>query len=222
MTPERIDQLNELAELAKPFDCRVYRVIDNHGFMVQMAHETPSKTMLNLWNIGWYESVEAAIDATISHFKECIKMNIFKTELFKYLEGLMIKDKPVTMTIKTVDLQEVSNGKTTEYKPIVHFEESEKMYIPNKSAAKQLVKFFGGETNDWNGKRITLYAEFGKWFGKESWAVRVSPTLPSQTKPEKSLPPVEDVALTDSIDEAVIVTAEQADLIALKNPDAFD
>ena len=149
-------------------------------------------------------------------------MNIFKTELFKYLEGLMIKDKPVTLTIKSIDLEEISNGKTTEYKVIIHFAESDKMYIPNKSAAKQIVKFFGGETDDWVGKRITLHAEFGKWFGKESWAIRVSDKLPSQKKPTQPEPTITDNALGNSIDEAELITAEQAELIAASDPGAFD
>ena len=149
-------------------------------------------------------------------------MNIFKTELFRYLEGLMIKDKPVTLTIKKIDIEQVSNGKTTENKVIVHFQESDKLYIPNKTSAKQIVTFFGGETDDWIGKRVTLYAEFGKWFGKEGWAVRVSEKLPSQKQPEKKAATVEDSALRTSIDEAELVTAEQAELLAAVDPNAFD
>jgi hypothetical protein len=214
--------LNAINEIAAQFDCHVYRVINNNGVMIQMAHETPSRSFINIWNTGWYETEEEAIRFTLNHFKECAEMNIFKTELFKYLEGLMIKDKPVTLTIKSIDLEEISNGKTTEYKVIIHFAESDKMYIPNKSAAKQIVKFFGGETDDWVGKRITLHAEFGKWFGKESWAIRVSDKLPSQKKPTQPEPTITDNALGNSIDEAELITAEQAELIAASDPGAFD
>ena len=219
MSANTLDTINELA---KPFDCRVYRVIDSHGVMIQLAHETPSGSWLNVWNTEWHPDQQTAIDKTVEHFKECIAMNIFKTELFKYLEGLMIKDRPVTLTIKSIDLEEISNGKTTEIKVIIHFAESDKMYIPNKTAAKQIVKFFGGETDNWIGKRITLYAEFGKWFGKESWAIRVDGRLPDQKQPAKKADKITDNALRDSIDEAEIITAEQAELIAANDPGAFN
>ncbi len=201
-------QLNEIASL---YNCRIYRSIDatndNGGVMVQMAESLDS--WLNLWNVGWYDDVNHAIQATIEHLKECKQMNIFSTNLFPYLEGLMIKDNPIALTIKNVTQEELASERGKELKLTIHFKERDKALILNKTNAKTLLKFFGPETNDWHGQKIGLHAEHGKWFGKEGWAVRVDDKLPAQ--PKKRKPKKEEV-----------ITAEQAELLASNDPGAFE
>jgi hypothetical protein len=53
-----------------------------------------------------------------------IDMNIYKTDTFKYLEGIMVKDKPMTLTIKGAAVEEISNGNNTEQKILLHFQET--------------------------------------------------------------------------------------------------
>ena len=173
-----------LNELAEPYNCQIYRIIDNNGVMCQMAER--HSTWLNLWNVGWYETEQAAVFATIQHLKECNEMNIFSTNLFPYLEGLMIKDRPVTMTIKGVVNEKIASQRGTELKTTIHFKERDKALILNKTNAKQIADFFGGETDNWVGKKVTLFAEEGTWFGKHGYAVRVSDKMPKQDAPGKS------------------------------------
>lgn len=203
----------QLEKVAAQFDCRIYRIINSRGVMVQMAFE-PSDSYLSLWNIGWYDTEKAAVSATIQHLKECEQMNVFSTKLFPYLEGLMIKDKPVTMTVRSVTQEEVASQRGKELKIIVHFKERDKALILNKTNTKQIVKFFGPETSDWHGKKITLYAEEGTWFGNHGYAVRVDDRLPSQGG--KGEQPEPDINTADAI------TAEQAKLLAEENPGALD
>lgn len=172
----------QVNKLAAQFNCRIYRIIHNHGVMCQMVEETD--TWAGHWAVGWHESEGAALAATYQHLQECEQMNIFGTSLFPYLEGLMIKDRPVTMTIKNVINEKVTSQRGTEIKTTVHFEERPKALILNKTNAKQIADFFGGETDDWIGKKITLYAEEGTWFGKHGYAVRVSEKLPKQSDPK--------------------------------------
>lgn len=207
--------------LAAQFGCEIYRIIDNHGVMVQMAERQDA--WLNLWNIGWYPCEQSAIDATVQHLKECQQMNVFSTKLFPYLEGLMIKDKPVTLTIKGVTQEELTSQRGKEVKIIVHFQERDKSLILNKTNTKQLVKFFGPETNDWRGMKITLYAEKGTWFGVEGYAVRVDSRLPKQDAPKaKQNGASQPVNVDDMPDDYDMVTAEQAALLAVSDPGAFD
>ena len=205
--------------MAAKYNSRVYRIIENHGVMVQMAEECTA--WLGLWNVGWYPCRGSAIEATIQHLKECEQMNIFSTNLFPYLEGLMIKDKPVTMTIKSVVNEKVSSQRGEEIKTTIHFKERDKALILNKTNAKQIVVFFGGNTDDWIGKRITLYAEEGTWFGKHGWAVRVAADLPKQNKPTPKAKQ-NGTAKPDINDVEDVPTAEQAELLATSNPGAFD
>ena len=168
----------QVNDIAAQFNCRIYRIIHNRGVMCQMVEETA--TWAGQWAVGWHESEEAALSATYQHLKECEQMNVFSTKLFPYLEGLMIKDKPATLTIRSVTQEEVASQRGKENKIIVHFQERDKSLILNKTNTKQIVKFFGPETQDWHGKKITLYAEEGTWFGTHGYAVRVSEKLPKQ------------------------------------------
>ena len=157
-------------------------------------------------------------------------MNVFSTKLFPYLEGLMIKDKPITLTIKGVTQEELTSQRGKEIKLIVHFKERDKSLILNKTNTKQIVKFFGPETNDWHGKKVTLYAEKGTWFGTEGYAIRVDGRLPKQdavpaAKQNGTNKPALDEKWADEYDKQVeddMITAEQAELLAIHNPGAFN
>jgi hypothetical protein len=210
---------SQVKELAEQFGCCIYRVIENNGVMLQMAEQ--SESWLCLWSTGWHETEQAALSATYQHLKECEQMNVFSTKLFPYLEGLMIKDKPVTLTIKGVTQEELTSQRGKEVKIIVHFQERDKSLILNKTNTKQIVKFFGPETNDWRGRKVTLYAEKGTWFGVEGYAVRVDARLPKQDaapvakQNAKSAPVV-----IDELTEDEFITAEQAELMAVTYPGA--
>lgn len=101
-------------------------------------------------------------------------MNIYKSSLFKYIAGDSLVGKSVSLTIARVALEEVEgqNGRKEE-KLILYFRESEKGMILNKTNAKRIAKLFGGETDNWTGKAIELYAEEVKAFGEIHNAIRV-------------------------------------------------
>lgn len=175
----------ELVSLADRFDCHVSRLIDSPltsgpRVMLQMAYETDS--YLSLWSAGWHPSKEAAVARTIEHFKDCIAMNIFQTGLFQYLEGLMLKDRDLNLTIKAVTMQKILEPGTNKKidKPCLHFHETDKALILNKTQAKMIIMWFGPDTNDWLGHTLTFYAEPGNWGGKPSFGVRIREKLPQQ------------------------------------------
>ena len=101
-------------------------------------------------------------------------MNIYKTHLFPYIEGDSLADREVTLTMTTVTTEDLPtyNGQT-ESKLVLHFKESDKGLILNKTNARAIAKLYGPETDDWDGERITLYTERVKAFGEFHNAVRV-------------------------------------------------
>lgn len=101
-------------------------------------------------------------------------MNIYKSNLFKYIAGDSLVGKSVSMTIDRVVMEEIEGqGGKKEDKPVLYFAESKKGMVLNKTNAKRIGKLFGAETDDWKGKAIELYAESVKAFGETHNAVRV-------------------------------------------------
>lgn len=78
----------------------------------------------------------------------------------KYIKAVQFSGKEVTLTIAGVKLEElVREDKTKEKRGVVSFQREERGWILNTTNAKCLIALFGGETNAWIGKRITLYPE---------------------------------------------------------------
>lgn len=111
-------------------------------------------------------------------------MNIFKTDLFPYIAGDSLIDRAVVMTISKVQFETVvTHGGEVTQKPVIYFKESTKGLILNKTNAKAIAKLYGGETDDWTGKTITLYSEKVKAFGEVHNAARLRAPKNSDTKP---------------------------------------
>lgn len=114
------------------------------------------------------------------------KMNIFGTDLFKYISGDMLVGKSATKTIARVVLEELSNGSKTEQKPVVYFDDGKKGWVLNKSSARALAEVLGAETDNWKGARVTLKSEPMLAFGKQMQVIRVVKVLrPGNGKAEK-------------------------------------
>lgn len=98
----------------------------------------------------------------------------------------------VTLTISTVKMENLKTNKGTERKPVVSFVEFEqraaqgkgenKRLVMNKTNARLIAKLHGNETNDWVGKRITLWPTQCEAFGATVDCVRVMPHTPQDPK----------------------------------------
>ena len=100
----------------------------------------------------------------------------------KYLKSAEMQGKDVTLTIKSVvldDLPEEKGG--TRKRGVVAFNETPKLVVLNRTNGTCLAKMFGPETNGWHGKRVTFFpAPFTDPFtGEVGTAIRVrgSPEL---------------------------------------------
>lgn len=101
----------------------------------------------------------------------------------KYLRsetfGIDLPKEPM-LTIAKVELAEGQGDSEKERWGLLYWRETNaKPLKVNRTHQKCLIAMFGNETDNWHGKRLSLYAMRGKWFGQEGTAVRIkgSPDL---------------------------------------------
>lgn len=87
------------------------------------------------------------------------------------------------VTIDHAEINEVTNERGKEKKLTVHFQGEYKPLICNATNGNAISEALGSKkVEDWKGKKIALYKEPGKWFGKTGEATRVRPEAPKETK----------------------------------------
>lgn len=111
----------------------------------------------------------------------------------RFLKSAELKGKDTTFTITGIQLEELEdeNGKK-KTKGIVSFKETPKLLVINRTNSDCIKGMFGRETDNWIGKRVTLYpAPFFDNFTKEhTTAIRVkgSPDIKEATTITVHLP----------------------------------
>lgn len=72
---------------------------------------------------------------------------------------------------------------------LLHFEEAQKGLVLNKTVAKQITENLGSEdSNDWVGKKITLFRTTAEYKGESVAAIRVKPEKPSAVDVDDGIP----------------------------------
>lgn len=99
----------------------------------------------------------------------------------RYLKAAEFLGADVTYTIGRVQHEEMErDDNTSENKGIIFFRDEKKGWVMNVVNAKSLAAMFGTETDNWVGKRVTLYPDPNvQAFGEKVTAIRVrgSPDL---------------------------------------------
>ncbi|MBN1851105.1 MAG: hypothetical protein JW829_00215 [Pirellulales bacterium] len=88
-----------------------------------------------------------------------------------HMEAADLGDKDVKVTIQGVSFDEVGEEKKT--KGIIHFEEFDRGFVVNRTNLKRIMALHGPETNEWIGKKITLYPSETDFAGKTVPCIRV-------------------------------------------------
>lgn len=120
----------------------------------------------------------------------------------QYLAAHDLNGHDVPLTIRHLVVEDLKTERGTERKPVLYFVETqkkaerektdEKRMVLNKTNAKMIAKIYGPETDDWKGKRVTVFATMVSAFGAETEAIRVrpvpppvnpTPATPAETKP---------------------------------------
>lgn len=102
----------------------------------------------------------------------------------KYLSGDDLPDdgKDIIVKIKDVEMEKVENPKNGQSSDeiVIHFEGDVKPMVLSARCNKENIKAATGtgRTKEWVGKKLQLYREFGTWFGKSGFAIRVREFAP--------------------------------------------
>lgn len=122
-------------------------------------------------------------------------MNINTAYPSNYLKADDLNGKSVTVTIQKVELEEIGQGRDKERKPVLYFRGKDKGVVLNKTNANTITKLYGGETDDWVGKAITLVPREVEFQGEMVLSIRVSlqkPGAPAAARPETAPEPADE------------------------------
>jgi hypothetical protein len=105
------------------------------------------------------------------------------------------------VTIKGVTIEDIGQGHKKEPKAIVHFNEFDKGLVLNVTNKNAIEGLYGGETDDWVGKPITLFPTEVEFAGEQVMAIRVrlrKPNAPTvQTPPSAEIANARKLALDE-------------------------
>lgn len=114
----------------------------------------------------------------------------------RFIHADLLKGRKVTLTIKSLDMEEMETHKGKKTAVIAYFHERPLQLGTNKTNGYCLKRMFGNNPHDWIGKRITIYPTTTS-FGKEKVdCIRIwgSPDLSSDiaiTVPQGRKKPIE-------------------------------
>jgi hypothetical protein len=206
-------QRTSLKHLAAAQNCRVRGLADRSDGSVAILLMWEDSNSQFYFTTGYFSDLRRAIVYTRDVFEtEEIEMNIFKNnKLFPNIRGVMLQDKRITLTMSgKVNIVEMREGGDARVE--LFFSDHEKTAVVNRTQAMSIAEVYGPETNDWKGRPLVLYGEFGTWFGKQTWgirvdkdktahAARVQPGKNGQGQKEQHKPDPIAVALADELVE---------------------
>jgi len=107
----------------------------------------------------------------------------------KYLSAADLPDDgDLIVTITDVTMESVGLGAEASEKPVLYFQEAKKGLILNKTNTETICSLYGSETDDWEGKRLALFATEVDFKGKQTLAIRVRTRAPRATRPGAAAP----------------------------------
>ena len=129
---------------------------------------------ITYFSTGYLLNEQQAVDFAYGLLQEQTEdiMNLLKNDkLFPNIRGVMLKDRPVTLTLSgKVNITELQGGDS---RVELFFSDHKKTAVINRNQALNIIEVYGPETNDWAGKPVVLFAEEGVWFGKRQFGIRV-------------------------------------------------
>ena len=129
----------------------------------------------------------------------------------KYIGAWSLKGRDVTVQIRKVDRVTLRNRQGTDIKPVIFFEGSQLGFTCNKTNAEAIANMYGNETDEWIGKRITLYPTQTQVGSKMVDCVRVRPQKP-KAKAEKLQDVPVDEAMRADQESALVAVGLKTDM----------
>ena len=101
----------------------------------------------------------------------------------RYLSGDDL-DGEVVVTIDRVVMESFRDPRTRveTRKPVMYFQRAKRGLIVNRTNWRTVADLYGDESDNWTGKRIVLVPAMVDAYGKQTKAVRVRPSRPTEPR----------------------------------------
>lgn len=104
----------------------------------------------------------------------------------RFLKAGEFQGKAVTLTIAAVKVEDLEGDNGSKTKGIVSFAESKRQLVLNRTNGECIKAMFGRNTDDWIGKRVTLYP--APYEGDIAIRIKGSPDIEKSLTVEIKLP----------------------------------
>lgn len=115
-------------------------------------------------------------------------MNINDQFPSKFLKASDLSGGEVTVTIKDCIVEAIGEDK----RPVLYFAGKEKGVVLNKTNATNIGDAYGPDTDEWLGKKVTLYTTYVDFQGRSMEAIRIRPARDKQPAPKPAVAPAFD------------------------------
>jgi hypothetical protein len=100
----------------------------------------------------------------------------------KYLKAADLNGGEVTVTIKDCIVESLGEDK----RPVLYFAGKDKGVVLNKTNATNISDAYGGDTDEWVGKKVILYTAYVDFQGRSMEAIRIRPAKATATGAAKA------------------------------------
>jgi len=103
-------------------------------------------------------------------------MNINDQFPSKYLKAADLNGGEAVVTIKDCIMESLGEDR----RPVLYFAGKEKGVVLNKTNATNISDAYGGDTDEWVGKKVVLYTAYVDFQGRSMEAIRIRPAKPNE------------------------------------------
>lgn len=123
------------------------------------------------------------------------------SEMFpsRWLRAEDLNGEDRLLEIDRVLVERIGQGPEASDKYVIYFSDEKKGLVLNKTNALVLAKLYGDDTDEWEGKRITLFPCDVQFKQEMVSAIRIRPRVPKPAKSSKPAPPSEVEASAEDI-----------------------
>ena len=112
----------------------------------------------------------------------------------KYLKATDAEDGDLILTMSDVKEETLGMGKDADKKWVLYFEEQPKGLVLNKTNMNTIAKLYGDDTDDWEGKKVTLFATEVQFKDEMVEAIRIRSKPPKGKDKKEATGPREGAA----------------------------
>lgn len=127
----------------------------------------------------------------------------------KFVKAADLNGKTVTLTIAKLVVEELGHGPDKERKPVLYFQKATKGMVLNRTNAMTIAALYGDESDEWEGKRISIYPTRIRAFGSMQDTIRVREEIPAQPRPQLAHIAIEEAAEIDDVEDVTDVEAAE-------------